>query len=572
MILLQAFKLFQPLRRKFTSQFYALLVSRLTMVVFEILSVASLLAIVHISIEPTKESIFQLLGISAFDSKIIFAICLILRVVLGSATTYRENLMRQEWVIYIRNSIRKFALSTTANGTLKESAATISNAYFVKAETYVAMAMTLPETIGMFAMTLAYFALLLFHGYALAAMVFGIAAIFYLIGRWASVFSSQQSLQKYNIEQTICEQLSDDLKYTDWLLSSGLIDKRDTIFKKTHQQLLEVCRKLYLANSFYLPSLQMAALVVVGLIALYALNIRGIQYSQMAALSVGVGVPLMRLFSISRRLTLLLNAHSETLIDCIEVNRFLSNNKLKDIDTLPPAKPLVRDIQFKDLSFHYMNSSAQILRSLNLTLNPGVWLSVSGHNGSGKSTFGRILTGLLKPTGGTLLVNGLQTDSIQAGAGAFYLPHEPAIFASTLRENLDPLNKYDDKDLLRELIAMGFHDIYLLAKNHLNNNVGESSVQLSLGQKQKVALARVVFMAPSLLVLDEASSSLDLLSEFNFLKYLKEKYSDIILVFISHRETNLSLFEQHYRLENQLLVRQSLVSHNENMRASDLPI
>ena len=179
-------------------------------------------------------------------------------------------------------------------------------------------------------------------------------------------------------------------------------------------------------------------------------------------------------------------------------------------------------VTIEQLSFAYSGLGDDILRDINLTISNGEYLSIIGENGSGKTTFMRLLLGLLKPTKGIIQIN---------AKGIGYVPQKNdnvnTAFPITVFEALNSyrhLLKIKDKEIvMRALETVGMEKQY----NHLMGN-------LSGGQTQKILLARAIMGNPELLILDEPSTGIDLDSQRDIYKLLKklntEKNMTIIAV------------------------------------------
>ena len=179
-------------------------------------------------------------------------------------------------------------------------------------------------------------------------------------------------------------------------------------------------------------------------------------------------------------------------------------------------------VTIEQLSFAYSGLGDNILRDINLTISNGEYLSIIGENGSGKTTFMRLLLGLLKPTKGIIQIN---------AKAIGYVPQKNdnvnTAFPITVFEALNSyrhLLKIKDKEIvMRALETVGMEKQY----NHLMGN-------LSGGQTQKILLARAIMGNPELLILDEPSTGIDLDSQRDIYKLLKklntEKNMTIIAV------------------------------------------
>jgi len=206
-------------------------------------------------------------------------------------------------------------------------------------------------------------------------------------------------------------------------------------------------------------------------------------------------------------------------------------------------------IELNDVSFRYPNAARDSLSGINLKMNPGERIGVIGRVASGKSTLGRVLCGLYPPTGGEMLVDGL--DSRQ------YHPHQlrdvfrfvgqdAEVFSGTVRDNLMlGAAQADDQQLIDAVVRSGA-DIFLSRDAAgFDLPVGERGSRLSGGQRSLLVLARALVSPSKLLFLDEPTGSMDTQTEAYFIEHLKNALApDQTLVVATHRHNMLSILNR----------------------------
>jgi len=179
-------------------------------------------------------------------------------------------------------------------------------------------------------------------------------------------------------------------------------------------------------------------------------------------------------------------------------------------------EPLYGDVQFKDVSFHY-NPDELILDAFNLSVKRGTSVALVGHTGSGKTTIINLLSRFYEPTSGVIAIDGkdYKARSIQwLHKRLGYVLQSPQLFSTTIMENIR-YGKLDatDEEVITAAKHIGLHGfIETLEKGYLTE-VGEGGNLLSIGQKQLISFARAIIADPRLLILDEATSSIDSESE-----------------------------------------------------------
>ncbi len=204
------------------------------------------------------------------------------------------------------------------------------------------------------------------------------------------------------------------------------------------------------------------------------------------------------------------------------------------------------EVQFHNVSFTYPLSEKPSLNHCNFSIEPGDTVGLVGSVGSGKSTIGRLMSGLRYPTEGAVLIDGIDTrqfDPTDLRGFIGYLSQENTLFQGTLRDNLClGLPHLSNEEIDEVCHVTGLDRLINRHPAGLNLIVGENGGALSGGQRQCVALARILLRKPKILFLDEPSSQLDLASEQRLLQGL-QRYNNgaLTLIISTHRPSLLKL-------------------------------
>ena len=220
--------------------------------------------------------------------------------------------------------------------------------------------------------------------------------------------------------------------------------------------------------------------------------------------------------------------------------------------TLPTTGAVVTeirgDIEFRNLSFTYDNSTAPVLRDINLRIPAGSSFAIVGPTGSGKTTLVRLIPRLLEAQRGMLLVDGRSVmdyplANLRGSIG--FVPQETFLFSESIRENVAfGAPSATEQEILDAAATAHIRDEILEFPKGFDTLVGERGITLSGGQKQRTAIARALVRDPRILILDDALSSVDTFTEERILQGLAEAMRDRTTIFISHRVSTVRHADQ----------------------------
>lgn len=212
-------------------------------------------------------------------------------------------------------------------------------------------------------------------------------------------------------------------------------------------------------------------------------------------------------------------------------------------DTFSPKKEnweeLHGDIEFRDVSFKYPDGDEYILEHFNLKIPQGSNIAIVGETGAGKSTLVNLVCRFYEPTSGQVLIDGRdarERSQLWLHSKIGYVLQTPHLFSGTILENL----RYGKPDATIEEINEALHrvsadGVVAKAENGLDTNVGEGGDLLSTGEKQLISFARAIVADPKILILDEATASIDTLTEQNIQKAISEVIRGRTSIMIAHR-------------------------------------
>jgi ATP-binding cassette subfamily B protein len=363
-----------------------------------------------------------------------------------------------------------------------------------------------------------------------------------LLGILSSVLSKRiKVIQKEIVAETtaLAGSTTESLRNIELVKSLGLADQEVLRLNATTNKIL----KLELKKVRYLRSLSFiqgtfvnllrTAILFLMLYLIFAQKITVGQFFSLLIYSFFIFGPLQELGNI-------INTYRETEV---------SLQNFREILAIPkdpkPANPVpmneLETLEFQDVSFTHQTAATPALTDISFSIRRGDTIAFVGPSGAGKTTLVKLLVGLYPPKEGAILYNGLpgnviDLDNLRERIG--FVTQDSQLFSGTIRENLlfvSP-NATDEEclDVLRKAAA---HSLLARADKGLDTVIGEGGVKVSGGEKQRLSIARALLRKPHLLVFDEATSSLDSLTEEEISRTMREVASDraVMTILIAHR-------------------------------------
>ena len=236
--------------------------------------------------------------------------------------------------------------------------------------------------------------------------------------------------------------------------------------------------------------------------------------------------------------------------------------------TAGPGPAMAHEIQLERVSFRYEIDRPLVLDDLSLSIAAGKVTAIVGSSGAGKSTVADLVDGLLSPLTGRVLVDGVELTPQAARSWrrhVGYVSQDTVLFHDTVRANLRWANPDATEQEMQESLNLAAADFVFALPNGLDTTVGDRGMLLSHGQRQRIALARALLRKPGLLILDEATSSLDFDNENRILEAIEQLHSRTTVLLIAHRVSAIQRAAMIYVIENGRVAEsgdwQSLISH-----------
>ncbi len=382
-----------------------------------------------------------------------------------------------------------------------------------------------------------------------------------IIGILSSVLSRNiKKMQKQIVAETtaLAGTTTESLRNIELVKSLGLSQQEINRLNATTNKIL----KLELKKVRYIRSLSFVqgtcvnflrvTILGVMMYLIFTQKISVGQFTTMFIYSFFIFGPLQELGNI-------INIYRETEVSLNNFQTILDTPK-EPKPTSPVTLTAVKSLAFENVSFQHQSARTEALREISFSVHSGETVAFVGPSGSGKTTLVKLLVGLYHPKSGRILYNDNAHDQInleELREQIGFVTQDTQLFSGTIRENLLFVNpSASDAECLNVLNKSSCQSLLARADKGLDTVIGEGGVKVSGGEKQRLSIARALLRHPNLLVFDEATSSLDSITEEEITQTVRELSADKkhITIMIAHRLSTIMHADRIYVLEQGQIV------------------
>lgn len=385
-----------------------------------------------------------------------------------------------------------------------------------------------------------------------AGMVFALFPVYLALSYYSSLKWGQREISKNKLEDELRGRIQEVVANIK-IVKGFLTERSEHHFVSRHLSKINEIYALQSSSYHLIDFIRNASLVVI----LLGINILVYYQTFLGLITIGEMVLIIQLvlqariplFAMSFILTQLQNAESgsKEFFEILEIPRRESYR------LTPGSRKLTKPwLEFRQVSFHYQGS-ANVLSHVSFTIAPKEKIALVGPSGAGKTTITNLILKLYRPTRGDIFLSGksyrrLNFSQVRKNIALVFQENE--LFSSTIRDNVAYGTKADDRQIISALKSANAFDFVSKLPDGLNSEVGERGVKLSGGQKQRIQIARAILKNAPILILDEATSSLDAKSEAEVQEALEKLMADKLVIIIAHRFSTLSHVDKVMVLDN----------------------
>ena len=394
--------------------------------------------------------------------------------------------------------------------------------------------------------------IMLYLSYTLTLMLFLILPAIYIVTVifQKNILKFQRKVRDYNSK--IIRSYTESLSYIKTIKALGIEDKKKKEFKAYNEKYRKYNLLSILISAIFVPTVMFVASIGVG----FAFNFSKISLMTNFMTYGSFFIFLTYSFQIFEPFKMLAQiftdlksaqASAERVFQILYEEDEILEEEESDLD-------FEGNIKFENVSFHYFDDDKLILKDFNFEIKNGESVAFIGSTGSGKSTIVNLICKFYNPTSGGIYLDGINYRNIDKTClynNLGYVLQQPQLFSISIKENIKFGNENaTDEEILKVCNLLGIDEFISKLPNGIDTVIGETGYNISGGQKQLISFARALIKNPKLLVLDEATSSIDTETE----KIIQNKMKDILKgktsIIVAHRLSTIKHCDKIVLIEN----------------------
>ena len=380
-------------------------------------------------------------------------------------------------------------------------------------------------------------AIMLYLSFTLTIMLFLMLPIIYIVTLLfqKNILKFQRKVRDYNSK--IIRSYTESLSYIKTIKALGIEEKKKNEFVSFNEKYRKYNLKSILISAIFVPTVMFIASIGVG----FAFNFSSISvmknimtygaFLSFLTYSFQIFEPFKMLAQIFADLKSA-QASAERVFQILYEDDEIIEQKETDLN-------FDGNIKFENVSFHYFDDDKLILKDFNFEIKKGQSVAFIGSTGSGKSTIVNLICKFYDPTSGDIYLDGINYKNIDKTClynNLGYVLQQPQLFSISIKENIKFGNENaTDEEIMEICNLLGIDEFISKLPEGIDTVIGESGYNISSGQKQLISFARALIKNPKLLILDEATSSIDTETE----KFIQNKMKDILSgktsIIVAHR-------------------------------------
>ncbi|MCE3020407.1 ABC transporter ATP-binding protein/permease [Parvimonas micra] len=520
-------------------KFYKIEYKKLYMLMFVVVISGLLQAVVPLSIKLltddfiTKQNLrgFIIAGLSFFLIVVISTLAIYSFYVFGGKLEYQVSKDIRKSVF---EKIEKFSITNIKKYEIGELISRLTSDVQKLSEVFSWGVMDACHSIIVLLFSIA---IMLYLSFTLTIMLFLMLPIIYIVTLLfqKNILKFQRKVRDYNSK--IIRSYTESLSYIKTIKALGIEEKKKNEFVSFNEKYRKYNLKSILISAIFVPTVMFIASIGVG----FAFNFSSISvmknimtygaFLSFLTYSFQIFEPFKMLAQIFADLKSA-QASAERVFQILYEDDEIIEQKETDLN-------FGGNIRFENVSFHYFDDDKLVLKDFNFEIKNGQSVAFIGSTGSGKSTIVNLICKFYDPTSGDIFLDGINYKNIDKTClynNLGYVLQQPQLFSISIKENIKFGNENaTDEEIMEICNLLGIDEFISKLPNGIDTVIGESGYNISSGQKQLISFARALIKNPKLLILDEATSSIDTETE----KFIQNKMKDILSgktsIIVAHR-------------------------------------